>query len=204
MPATDQCQADPLRGGVDVREALDSVLYEWRIVRRSTPTSLSNGQRALLVVSMLAIFGCAFLIGRATRHGSSPAASYAPASLVGTAAPSIPAELSGDSPIANVVPVVAAVKPHPAPAARRAASTAAATQAQAAATAAPTQAAAPVAQTPEATPEPTKPAPAPAPAHVPAPVSAPAPAVARAPAAAKAPAGSGSKAPAGGSFETSE
>lgn len=188
-----------------MREALDSVLYEWRIVRRSTPTSLSSGQRVLLVVAMLTIFGCSFLIGRATRHGSSPAASSAPASLVGTAAPSIPAELSGDSPIANVVPVVAAVKPHPAPAARRAASAAATTHTQAAATAAapaqaaaPTQAAAPVAQKPEATPEPTKPARPPAPAHVPAPVSAPAPAVA------KAPAGNGPKAPAGGSFETSE
>jgi uncharacterized membrane protein YgcG len=96
-----------------VRNALDTLRYDWLGASIGGPEASMRGQWLTLIVSALLVFGCFFAIGRMRSGSSSQVGGSAQTAFSEHAA--IPGALHGGSPAAGAVPVAIATPPPPPP-----------------------------------------------------------------------------------------
>ncbi|HEX3910157.1 MAG TPA: hypothetical protein VHW67_05585 [Solirubrobacteraceae bacterium] len=96
-----------------VRNALDTLRYDWLGASIGGPETSMRGQWLTLIVSALLVFGCFFAIGRMRSGSSSQVGGSALTAFSEHAA--IPGALHGGSPAAGAVPVAIATPPPPPP-----------------------------------------------------------------------------------------
>jgi hypothetical protein len=102
-----------------VRNALDTVRYNWLGASIGGPDASMGGQWLVLIVSAALVFGCFFALGR-YRSSGSPQGGGSAALPVFSERAAIPGALRGGSPAAGAVPTAIATPPPPQPVVRRA------------------------------------------------------------------------------------
>jgi hypothetical protein len=95
-----------------VRNALDTVRYNWLGASIGGPDAGMRGQWLTLVVSAVFVFGCFYALGRVRSGGSSQGGGSAALPVFSERA-SIPGALHGGSPAAGAVPSAIATPPPP-------------------------------------------------------------------------------------------
>jgi uncharacterized membrane protein YgcG len=101
-----------------VRNAVDTVRYNWLGASIGGPDAGMRGQWLTLVVSAVFVFGCFFALGH-FRSGGSPQGGGSVALPVFSERAAIPGALRGGSPAAGAVPTAIATPPPPQPVVRR-------------------------------------------------------------------------------------
>jgi hypothetical protein len=97
-----------------VRNAVNSVRYEWLGARIGGPDASIRGQWLTLIASAVFVFACFFAIGHVRAGGGSSGGGSSASPAYAAEAP-IPEGLRGGSPIAGAVPSAIATPPRPQP-----------------------------------------------------------------------------------------